>query len=549
MVAANTPIVIGVATASRRGDNPLESPEACELMAEAAREAAARASAPQALRQLDAVCAMASLVGYRNPAGLAAEAVGSPDAHTVRADPGILQQQMFSKVCNAIAAGDMDIALVVSGETSWRTQQARIAGLEAPATDDSGSSPDEEIVPEFVVHEAEIKAGLRSAVSHYSLLENAYRSHHGQTKSQQAAETGVLWARFSEVASGNPEAWNRSAMSTDEIAIPSAKNRTMAFPYTKHHCSQMNVDQAAALIFCSAERAQALGVPKDNWVFPLGAALSNHAVPVVQRADPHASPGFGHIGRRITELCGISPAEADFIDLYSCFPVAVKVQAGELGLSLEQQLTVTGGMAFAGGPFNSYVLHSLCKTVELLREKPEAVGLVTSISGMITKQGIGMFSATPPETPAVFEDATDAVREMAPPLQVHAGDPDSETYTMIYGQHGLARRSPAYRDATVATYTVLYDRVPKSAEGESVDPQGNASVGSASAGSVPTKGIVVAEFTPYESTADGWEDGKPVRQIVSTTDPDVIEQMVADDAPEFCGTAITCSDEGEFTLA
>ena len=185
MIEANTPVVIGVATASRRGDNPLESPEACELMAEAAREAAARASAPQALRQLDAVCAMASLVGYRNPGGLVAEAVGSPDAHTVRADPGILQQQMFSKVCNAIAAGDMDIALVVSGETSWRTQQARIAGVEAPAIDDSGSSPDEEIVPEFVVHEAEISAGLRSAVSHYSLLENAYRSHHGQTKSNK----------------------------------------------------------------------------------------------------------------------------------------------------------------------------------------------------------------------------------------------------------------------------------------------------------------------------------------------------------------------------
>ena len=532
MVVANTPVIIGVATASRRGDNPLESPEACELMAEAAREAANRASAPQALQQLDAVCAMASLVGYSNPAGLVAEAVGSPDAHTVRADPGILQQQVFSNVCNAIVAGDMDIALVVSGETSWRTQQARFAGVEAPVTDDSSNSPDEAIVPEFVVHEAEISAGLRSAVSHYSLLENAYRSHHGQTKAQQAAETGGLWARFSEVASGNPEAWNRSAMSADEIATPSAKNRMMAFPYTKHHCSQMNVDQAAALIFCSAERAQALGVPKDHWVFPLGAALSNHSVPVVQRAEPHTSPGFGHIGRRIAELCGISPAEADFIDLYSCFPVAVKVQANELGLSLEQQLTVTGGMAFAGGPFNSYVLHSLCKTVELLREKPEAVGLVTSISGMITKQGIGMFSATPPETPAVFEDATEAVKAMAPPLLVHAG-----------GQHGLARRSPAYRDATVATYTVLYDRVPKPHESEPADPRGNSP-----AASVPTKGIVVAEFTPYESTENGWEEGKPVRQIVSTSDPDVIQRMVADDVPEFCGTPITCSDEGEFTL-
>ena len=549
MVATNTPVIIGVSTASRRSDNPQESPEAYELMVEAASQAAAAASAPHALQQLDAVYAMASLVGYSNPAGLVAKAVGSPDAYTVRADPGILQQQVFSTVCNAITAGDMDIALVISGETSWRTQQARIAGVEAPTTDDSNSQPDEEIVPEFVVHEAEIKAGLTSAVSHYSLLENAYRSYYQQSKAQHATETGGLWSRFSEVASENPEAWSRNMLATAEIATPSAKNRMMAFPYTKLHCSQMNVDQAAALIFCSAERAQALGVTKDNWVFPLGAALSNHAVPVVQRANPHASPGFGHIGQRIAELCGISPAEADFVDLYSCFPVAVKVQANELGLSLEQQLTVTGGMAFAGGPFNSYVLHSLCKTTELLRENPEAVGLVTSISGMITKQGIGMFSATPPKNPAVFEDATDAVREMAPPLQVHAGDPDSETYTMIYGQRGLASRSPRYRDATVATYTVLYDRTPKPPEGEPADPKGSA----------PTKGIAIAEFTPYEYS-DGEEysgeeeysdreESKPIRQIVSTTDPDVINQMIADDAPEFCGSPVTCSDEGNFALA
>ncbi len=77
------------------------------------------------------------------------------------------------------------------------------------------------------------------------------------------------------------------------------------------------------------------------------------------------------------------------------------MQARELGLALDDPrgLTVTGGMTFAGGPLNNYVLQAMVALTDLLRADPSAIGLSTSVSGMLTKQGLGLWSATPPTEP------------------------------------------------------------------------------------------------------------------------------------------------------
>ena len=56
--------------------------------------------------------------------------------------------------------------------------------------------------------------------------------------------------------------------------------------------------------------------------------------------------------------------------------------------------TVTGAMPFAGGPLNSYVLHSTAKLIEKLREN-NGVGIVTGVSGMMTKQSYALWSKNP----------------------------------------------------------------------------------------------------------------------------------------------------------
>ena len=63
------------------------------------------------------------------------------------------------------------------------------------------------------------------------------------------------------------------------------------------------------------------------------------------------------------------------IDVYSCFPSAVQVAAAELGLPLgdaDRPLTVTGGLTFAGGPWNNYVTHSIATMAERLVANPGA---------------------------------------------------------------------------------------------------------------------------------------------------------------------------------
>ncbi|MFC7504896.1 enoyl-CoA hydratase, partial [Nocardioides sp. GCM10030258] len=88
--------------------------------------------------------------------------------------------------------------------------------------------------------------------------------------------------------------------------------------------------------------------------------------------------------------------DIDLIDIYSCFPSAVQVAARSLGLPLSRALTVTGGLTFAGGPWNNYVTHSIATMVERLREQPDSLGLVTANGGLLTKHAMGIYGARPP---------------------------------------------------------------------------------------------------------------------------------------------------------
>ncbi|HEX7096029.1 MAG TPA: hypothetical protein VF183_09095, partial [Acidimicrobiales bacterium] len=257
-----------------------------------------------------------------------------------------------------------------------------------------------------------------------------------QTLDEHADEVARLWARFNEVARDNPCAWNGRPMTADEIRTPGPKNRPLAFPYNKWHNSQWNVDQAASLILCSVEAARAHGIPEDRWVFPHALVDAEHMVPVSRRAELHRSPGFRIAGARAFELAGVDADHIAHVDLYSCFPIAVRVQAQELGLGTDRALTVTGGMTFAGGPLNNYVLQSIATMVHVLRRHPGETGLVTAISGIITKQGVSLWSTRPPANGYRSDDVTAAAAAASSRRELTSG---------------------VDAQGTVAGYTVLFD--------------------------------------------------------------------------------------------
>ena len=99
--------------------------------------------------------------------------------------------------------------------------------------------------------------------------------------------------------------------------------------------------------------------------------------------------------------------------------MAVEVYAAELGLHIGQDLTVTGGMPFAGGPYNNYVLQATCRMAELLRRGDHRPGLVASVSGILTKQGVCLWSTRRPPGGYRFADVSDAVAQISCKVAVY----------------------------------------------------------------------------------------------------------------------------------
>ena len=151
---------------------------------------------------------------------------------------------------------------------------------------------------------------------------------------------------------------------------------------------------------------RALGIPEDRWVFlHAGADASDHWF-VSNRDDLHSSPAIRTAGPAALELAGIGIDDLAHVDLYSCFPSAVQVAARELGLGLDRQLTVTGGMSFAGGPWNNYTMHGIATMAGVLRDDPGIDG-----------PGARPTAATSPSTPSA------STRPSHPPRARSAGPP------------------------------------------------------------------------------------------------------------------------------
>ncbi|MGZ4683626.1 MAG: acetyl-CoA acetyltransferase, partial [Acidimicrobiales bacterium] len=190
----------------------------------------------------------------------------------------------------------------------------------------------------------------------------------------------------------------------------------------------------------------------------------------------HRSFGTALAGRAALDRLGRSVEQVAHRDIYSCFPAAVQVQARELGLSLERPLTVTGGMTFAGGPLNSYVLHSTAAMADVLRADAGSVGLVTSVSGMLTKPGVALWSTEP----GPGFRAADVTDEALDTTETRPLDPDATgagrivAHTVVH-ERGIPARLVALVEMDDGRRTVAVDPDPdRAAESADLDLVGHA---------------------------------------------------------------------------
>jgi acetyl-CoA C-acetyltransferase len=277
-------------------------------------------------------------------------------------------------------------------------------------------------------------------IQQYALIENALAHHENTDAPAHHAAIAALWARFNQVAQDNPLAAFPAPLSATDIATPSPKNRPLAYPYNKWHASQWTVDQAAALLFCSADRARRAGVPPDRWVFPHVALHVSETVTLTARRALHAWPAMAGLGRAAAGQIGRPLSTLSIAEVYSCFPAAVRVQQRALDLNPDGTPTVTGGMSFAGGPFNNFVLNATAAVAATLRAEPSELGLVTTVSGMLSKPGLAVWGAPPPP------------REKGALIADLAGTPEVDTPT-----RPVATPGDAGGPATVVSFTVTYD--------------------------------------------------------------------------------------------
>lgn len=407
-----TPILVGAGAASQRIEDHTKAPEPIELIIDALERAADDAGTRELLARASVVRVPKGFPPYADPGRLIADRFGATDAKTELAEIGILQTTLFGRSAAAIAAGDEDVCLLAGGEGKFRALRAQIAGEEPTYTDQGDAKPDTFLEPhEEIMSEPELVHGLAMPVNQYALIDNAMRYADGKSLDEHRREIAELWAGMSRVAADNPDAWIRDPLTPEQVATPDAKNRMLAFPYTKRHNSQWNVDQAAGLILCSVGVARELRIPEDRWLYPRAVADANHMVPLCERAEMHRSFGFREAGRRAFEIAGVTAADVGPRELYSCFPAAVRAQLRELELDPSGPVTVTGGMAFAGGPLNNFVFQAMVKMAHVLRAQPGELGLVTAVSGLLTKQGVSLWSTEPGDRPFVFADVSGDVEK------------------------------------------------------------------------------------------------------------------------------------------
>ena len=435
-----TPVIIGVGQTVQHVDDLDEALGPTMLMCSAIGSAATDAGLrsipnPQSVRVVNLLTWK-----YGDPAYVIAQELRLTPAETAYSTMGGQSpQSLVNTTAAEIQAGDIDLVILAGGEARRTRARARKAEVELSwPTAPEGQLP--RIIGDDMDlnHPTELERGVIMPVQIYPIFETAIRAAAGSSPAEHLERISELWSRFSGVAAGNRYAWSRQARTAEELRTPSSGNRMVGLPYTKYMNSNNDVDMAAAIIICSAAKAESLGVPRDRWVFVHAGTDCHEHQFVSNRWSFAETPAIELGGRRVLELAERTIDDVAVVDLYSCFPSAVQLGARSLGLSIDRQLTRTGGLSFAGGPWNNYVMHAIATMVADLRASPGELGLVWANGGYVTKHSFGIYSTEPP-TNGFRHDRPQAVIDALP-------------------RRELANASDAAGPATIEAYTVMHSR-------------------------------------------------------------------------------------------
>jgi len=437
VIDPKTPVLVGASWLNVRDGDA----EPIDMMTEASLGAAAD-SGGDILAFVRSVRVVKGFWRYKDPGRLVAERLGLDAVETVMTPFGGNEvYDLVGRTAQDIAAGRLDAAIVCAAEFGRTRRAASKAGVKPRRYEEPvDAAPDLVTGEEKELSNAvENAAGLMVPTFFYAMAETSLRHRRRESIDEHRLRVSELWASAAAVASDNPHAWLRDGATASDIGTVSESNRMVASPYTKLMTANVNVDQGASVIMCSAAVADAAGVPRDKWVFPYAATgAAEHWYPS-ERWALDESPAMRIAAERCLELADISVDDVDLLDLYSCFPSAVQLAQAGLAIDPSRPFTITGGLTFSGGPLNCYCIQALTRAIELLRER-RTTAFLTGNGGFFTKHSCLVLGSSEPKSPFVVERPqaeVDALPRRRGSEQ-RSADGTVEAYTVIFGRAGAA---------------------------------------------------------------------------------------------------------------
>ncbi len=437
----NRSVVIGISAIQQKG-NFENLDEALHLMDKAVKEALSDSGNEHVKDYIDEIRIPKGFWRYRDPGKWIARNNNFKNIPTTYVTKiGVLQQNLINEACQKIETGEINASIILGGEARFKQLRAVIEKKEYFETK-LDENPDFYIKAKEDLYGDEELAELGAmAVGYYATMETAIRKNDGEGIEEHQNNIALMYEEFSKIASENKDGWLNHPYAKEDILETSKKNKMLAYPYNKLHCTSWNVNQSAAIIICSEELANELEIDNKKRVYPISSSENNHMIAIQQRPKLYESLGMTYAANSINKMIERLDIKLDAYDLYSCFPAAIKMFKKSMGLDSEIPKTVTGSMPYAGGPLNSFVIHSTVKMIQKIRALEVKYGLITGVSGMMTKQSFCIWGKEYKEH-FIFDDVTERAKLDESPIElsnISEGKGEIIGYTIIEGSENAAK--------------------------------------------------------------------------------------------------------------
>ncbi len=437
----NRSVVIGISAIQQKG-NFENLDEALHLMDKAVKEALSDSGNEHVKDYIDEIRIPKGFWRYRDPGKWIARNNNFKNIPTTYVTKiGVLQQNLINEACQKIETGEINASIILGGEARFKQLRAVIEKKEYFETK-LDENPDFYIKAKEDLYGDEELAELGAmAVGYYATMETAIRKNDGEGIEEHQNNIALMYEEFSKIASENKDGWLNHPYAKEDILETSKKNKMLAYPYNKLHCTSWNVNQSAAIIICSEELANELEIDNKKRVYPISSSENNHMIAIQQRPKLYESLGMTYAANSINKMIERLDIKLDAYDLYSCFPAAIKMFTKSLELDSEIPKTVTGSMPYAGGPLNSFVIHSTVKMIQKIRALEVEYGLITGVSGMMTKQSFCIWGKEYKEH-FIFDDVTERAKLDESPIElsnISEGKGEIIGYTIIEGNENAAK--------------------------------------------------------------------------------------------------------------